>query len=341
MKKKKSPLLSVSLFLLAGFGILGWMLLSYGASDKAHEGINVTVEFSDASGIIEGGLVRLSGANVGYVSAPPPLNERLRVNVPLSIRDDINIPANATFKIVPLSMLGDKAIYIVHPDEPVAERLKSGTHFIGNSPKGLDSLQQEAETLTIQVKEILAKSDATFEIVNHTLAKYAETADHLNTSLARLNNSILSEESLAGINATIANLDSATQEVEKFSKSLAPMAAETRLTLSQFTDTATKTNKLVSTASDRMDELAPVLKTLPETLDTYSKLGKTYTEVGQTLQSAISSDDSLVGALTSDSEMKQDAKSFVKNLKNNGILGYKDNATNEEDPRDRYRGVRR
>ena len=342
MKKRKLPLLPVGLFLLAGLTILGWMLIKYGGTTKIKDSMNVTVEFSDASGIIEGGIVRLAGANVGYVTVPPVLNEDLKVDVGLAIRPDIEIPRNAIFKIVSLSMLGDKAIYIVYPTSPSNEKIKDGDYIKGVSPKGLDELQAEAEQLTHKVGLVLERTDATFSQISDTLTEYRGTAEQLNTSLARLNNTILSQEALKGMEETLTSLGRTSNEIEVFSKSLSPIAAETRLTVTEFMKVATETNKLVASTNKRVEELSPSLKKLPDTLDTYAETGKILQEVGVSLKKAISSEDSLVGALTQDGEIKSDAKTFVKNLKNNGILGYKDNTdSTQDDPRDRYRGVRR
>ena len=342
MKKRKLPLFVVGCFLLLGLAILGWMLIKYGGSNKIKNSIEVTAEFSDASGIIEGGVVRLAGANVGYIASPPVLNENLLVDVKLALRSDLQIPKNAVFKIISLSMLGDKAIYIMHPKTPSKDTIKNGDRVIGVSPRGLDELQAEAEELTHKVGTVLEKTDKTFSEISSTLTEYKTTAEKLNVSLTRLNNSILSEESLGGVEKTLANLESSSSEIEAFSKSLAPIATETRLTVTEFMKVANETNKLVVSTNERINELSPAIKKLPETIDTYAETGKTLQDVGKTLKSAISSENSLVGALTQDGEMKSDAQTFVKNLKNNGILGYKDNSDpDKNDPRDRYRGIRR
>ena len=47
-----------------------------------------------------------------------------------------------------------------------------------------------------------------------------------------------------------------------------------------------------------------------------------------------------LGALVADEELKGDMKDFVRNLKENGILRYKDKESSD-DPRDRFRGRRR
>ncbi len=328
MKKQKLPLLPVGLFLLAGLSVLGWMIINYGGVGKSGETIQISVEFSDGSGIIEGGVVRLAGANVGHVITTPTLNARMQVVVEVAIRNDLDLPQNCTFKIVPLSMLGDKAIYIIPPAAPVAARVQDGDHFVGVSPQSIDQLQSNAEELAQQANEVLSMSKETFQIINTTLGAYQTTATELNTSLARLNSSVLSEQSLAEMRVAISELRSTSGELATFSKELSPLAADTKGLIAE-------AETLVSGANARMGELSPALQTLPETLATFTK-------VGESLNAALTSEDSLVSTLTSDEEVTTDAKTFMSNLRTNGILGYKDNTDpDSNDPRDRYRGMRR
>ena len=52
--------------------------------------------------------------------------------------------------------------------------------------------------------------------------------------------------------------------------------------------------------------------------------------------------DGLLGTLTYDGAVKDDAKTFMRNLRRYGILRYRDSSTHDErDPRNRFRGRRR
>jgi len=340
---------SVGLFLLAGLSIVGWMILSFGGSNKVKDAINLTVQFEDASGIIEGGIVRLAGAHVGEVVSAPRLNENYQVEVDIAIREDLKIPSNAKFKITSLSLLGDKAIYIIYPEKAATTLIKDGDHMQGISPKGLDKLQEQAEELTAKVNEVLVKTDSTFSEVSDAISEYKLVAKELNISIDRLNESVFSEESLAKLDGTVDNLNTTSAEINEFAKTLRPLSADTKIALSRFMSVAEKTNQLVEnadklmvTTNEQMIALRPAINELPSTLKTYRETGKSLQSLTKKLDGAVGNKDSLVGVLTSDSEIKNDAETFVKNLKDNGILGYKDNSDpNSEDPRDRYRGVRR
>ena len=311
------------------------MLLLYGGSNKIKNGYRVQIEFEDASGIIEGGIVRLAGANVGYVLEAPVLNSNHRVDVSIFIRDSLKVPTNAKFEIVSLSMLGDKAIYIKYPEKPAGAFLQEGDKVKGVSPKGLAELQDQAAKLSNQVEGILKQTDTTFTNLNVTLTEYKTAATQLNTSLERLNKSLLAEDTLADASSAVQNINEVSVGLRDFSKDLGPLTQDVRVALKDFQTVAQGTKAFVSHANTKLDTLSSAIEVLPETIQTYNKVGKT-------LQTALESEESLLGAVTQDKEVKDDAKTFVKNLRTNGILGYKDDSDPEvEDPRDRYRGMRR
>jgi hypothetical protein len=49
----------------------------------------------------------------------------------------------------------------------------------------------------------------------------------------------------------------------------------------------------------------------------------------------------LLGTLAYDRDVTDDAKTFIRNLKQQGILRYRDKETPQDDPRNRFRGQRR
>lgn len=326
-QKQISPPLLVGIFLLVGLGILGWMILTYGATNKVKAGYALSVEFADASGIIEGGIVRLAGANVGTVSAPPSLTQSNTVLVPIMIRQDLKLPRNTKFQIISLSLLGDKAIYLKIPSHPSPELLQGGDTVTGKSPKNLDAVQSTAEQFLLRT--------------NEAMEVYIEVAKQLHTSIERLNTTLLEREKLLEISETIKNISEASRALKDFSNQLAPFPDKTIATLKSINDTAQKAqitltdfNAAVRNINMKVDYLDPTLKAIPKTLETYK-------EVGEVLKKSLDNEGSLLSTLTQDSDVQGDVKHFLKNLRSNGVLGYKDDSTPDEDPRDRYRGIRR
>ncbi len=341
-KKRKVPLFAVGVFLLTGLSVLGWMILKYGGTNEIQEGYSINVEFDDASGIIEGGIVRIAGANVGVINSAPTLTDAHKIIVPITIREDLKLPTNTRFEITSLSLLGDKAIYLKVPKNPAQTFIKDGAFVQGISPKGLGEVQDRTEVL-------LKKTSSALE-------EYKEVAEKLNITLNRLNNSILEDDKLEDIGITVENLKEASQSFKELTNGLHPLADEARLTMAEFRKTAKGANNTMTGVSKTLEvtedtvlearatfqkvnnsigKLDPTLNALPETL-------KTYDRVGKSLEKSFNSEDSLLSTVTQDKEVKNDAKTFVKNLRTNGILGYKDDSDpNKDDPRDRYRGMRR
>src|SRR5262249_22576303 len=107
----------VGLFLLIGLGMIGAMVLIFGrASQGMQKGYEITVEFPNASGIIKGCDVLISGARVGSVSQAPRLvNAQYAVAVPLMIDEGIKIPRTSRFQIRYNGMLGDAYVDVVPP----------------------------------------------------------------------------------------------------------------------------------------------------------------------------------------------------------------------------------
>lgn len=333
--KRKVPVLSVGLFLLIGLSLLGWMIVVYGGGDDVQKGYTVTVEFEDASGIINGGLVRIAGAHIGQVTAEPVLNENNRVDVEVTIKESAKLPVDTEFEIVALSLLGDKAIYLKVPEDQKPPYLKDGDRIMGVSPKGLDAVQNKVEALTDQINIIVGKTDSTFDNLNSTLLEYREVAQTLNTTLKKIEGDLLTDQTIEDLKISLSNIRNTSSSLEEFSHELKPIATETKIALQDFRKVTTNSNEAITKINERIDLIDPVLEALPQTIQTYDK-------VGVALEKSLSNEGGLLHTITDDKELDKDAKTFVKNLRVNGILGYKDNSNPEaDDPRDRYRGVRR
>jgi hypothetical protein len=91
-------------------------------------------------------------------------------------------------------------------------------------------------------------------------------------------------------------------------------------------------------ANSQIDHLEPALREVPQAIRNISEVAESATEA----LSDIKSSDGLIGTLAYDKEIKSDSKTFVKNLRRYGILGYRDAETyDENDPRERFKGRRR
>src|SRR5580704_5927591 len=99
----------VGLFLIAGFGVVAALAVVFGRAGQGIEKLYpIRVRFPNASGLVKGSDVLISGARIGTVATSPTLTgERYDVEVMLNIRDAVHIPRAAAFQIRTNGMLGD------------------------------------------------------------------------------------------------------------------------------------------------------------------------------------------------------------------------------------------
>src|SRR6266404_7637643 len=113
----------VGAFVFVGLAMLGALVVQFG---RLGEGFKtyypITVQFSDASGLLKGSDVLLAGAKIGKVSDGPRLvREGHGVAVPLKIYDYVKIPAGSKFSVGSSGLLGDRFVAVTMPaGEPTA-----------------------------------------------------------------------------------------------------------------------------------------------------------------------------------------------------------------------------
>ena len=104
----------VGIFVFAGLAMLGALVVQFG---RLGEGFKtyyaLTIQFSDASGLLKGSDVLLAGARIGKVSGGPRLvREGNGVAVPLKIYDYVKIPEGSKFTVGSSGLLGDRFVNV-------------------------------------------------------------------------------------------------------------------------------------------------------------------------------------------------------------------------------------
>ena len=333
----------VGFFLFVGLALLGVLIMQFGRFADRFRGVyTVTVTFSDASGLIKGSQVRLSGAQVGQVVEEPSLTEEGKIVVDMVIRKSTpKIDRNAIFQITSLSILGDKAITISPPATP---ELKSGTYIkdgdfiVGAEAGGLDALQTDAEQIASDAVALISRGKTTLTKVDNALDDLRAVSGQLAESLDRINSGLITEDNIAKFSRSLENLDGATDAIKEASVEIKPLIAGAQEAVASFDSAAKAAEGTFTQASSELSKLGPSLSKVPEAVDSIS-------EVASEARGALSSvtgSEGLLGSLAYDRDMKGDAKTFMRNLRHYGILRYKDDETPEaSDPRNRFRGRRR
>jgi methyl-accepting chemotaxis protein len=164
----------------------------------------------------------------------------------------------------------------------------------------------------------------------------------LGDTLEKVNNGVLGVENLENLKQSIANLEAATTSFKNLGEGLEPTLDEAREAIASINSGANS----AELAFDAVKELGPAIKELPTTIVEFREVAAQihkFVETADTTLNGLNDGNGLLGTLVVDEEVSDDTKTFIKNLKRHGLLGYKDDSTySERDPKtSRYRGVRR
>src|ERR1700743_3505529 len=114
MKPKTNFETTVGIFLLLGIGVLCTLILFFGqVQDLFKPTYTLTVQFPNASGLLKGSDVYLSGATIGKVITDPhPIPDPQMVEVNLKIDKSVGIRKDATYVIGSSGLLGDRFVEV-------------------------------------------------------------------------------------------------------------------------------------------------------------------------------------------------------------------------------------
>ena len=321
----------VGLFLFLGLAMLGTIVLLFGnIGDLFKKRYEIKVNFVEAPGIIKGSTVRLRGAKIGQVAAKPLLIGGSRIQVVLEIDESFRIEEGSKFQISQASLLGDKEILITAPIAGSQEFIEPGSEVMGSLPGGLDLLQSEAEGIAENTRQVIVQAQNALVKIEDSVDEIKKVARQISETMDKVNDQILSGENLENFGGSLANLEQASASFVKLGEKLEPMVDDVSITINE----VRQTNQSVKAA---IESVGPALDDVPRVL---SSIERTANTAAAALEK-VDDENGALGALVSDKELKTDMKDFVRNLKERGILRYKDEEEKEEDPRDRFRGRRR
>jgi phospholipid/cholesterol/gamma-HCH transport system substrate-binding protein len=335
----------VGLFLFIGFVLLGGIILLFGNIGDFFKGsYEIKVSFTEAPGIIKGSTVRLRGAKVGEVAGKPMLTGDSMIEVVLDIDDRFQIDQGSVFQIGQASLLGDKEIVITSPAHSSHLYLNPGAEVLGSDPGGLELLQNEAEGIAVDARALLKDAKGTLVKLEDSMEEIRVVLAKMGTTMDTVNEGVLTEKNVGAFGNTLANLDRASATFADLGERLDPAVSEFRLAINEVRATNASAKETIETAKETMEtakgaiaRVDPALEGVPRVLDSIEKTADRATAAID----KVDSKKGALGALVSDQELKTDMKDFVRNLKKNGVLRYKDEDEKEEDPRDRYQGRRR
>ena len=285
----------VGLFLLVGFGVVATLVVLFGRVGGVEKLYPIRVRFPNASGLIKGSDVLLSGAKIGSVTDAPKLTgDNYEVEVELSIRDAVRIPRQSAFQIRSNGMLGDAYVDVVVPAKFEANDFAQPNELLnGQRTGGFD--------------ELMTKGTQTIDTLNtEILRKVSGELDELKATTANVNDQLLSQTNLKNLQDSLANLKTATEQFSKAAHDLDLFVNRTEETM----DTAKGAMKTIDGAAGELKLAA----------GDYRKVA----DSAHTLLGKVSSGEGTLGMLISDRQTADNLKALIANMKRSGVVFYKD-----------------
>ena len=294
----------VGLFLLIGFGTIAAMVVIFGRVGQGMQSYYpITVEFPNASGLVKGSDVLLSGARIGVVTQAPALSgDHYAVAVELAIRDVVQIPRKSIIQIRSNGMLGDSYVDVIPPAtyEP-GDFAQTGERIKGMRTGGLD--------------ELTAKGNKMIETLNSdVLKKVSAELDEIKIATTSINQRLLNETNLKNLEETLANLKTTTANFAK--------------TANDFDLVMTKAQEAVDSAKGTMKTVDGAAGDLKLAISDFRKVA----DSTKIMMNKAANGDGALGTLISDKQTAENLKALLTNLRRSGVLFYKDRPVPEATP---------
>lgn len=328
-RDKKTELL-VGLFLTIGLMLIALLVLQFGSVRELFKtSYEITVPFPDGTGIRDGTPVRLGGSKVGKVPRQPVLDADFKgVLITLEIYDHVKIPKDAMFGIGTAGLLGDSFIEIRTTGSQAQTFFEAGTQIpkanvVGAT--GIGALQDSAKDLGKKAEDVLAEIKLAVADLRTSLGKVNDKAlgdenmkelkesfAHLNSVLKRLDEKTLGEETSKDVKEAVASFKAAAKSMEDAAKKFDPIVTKIDSASGKIDSAAGKADTVMANADK-------AIKSIDEAAVSLGKVG-----------TDLRKGEGLLPALIHDRTLKNEFSMLISNLRQKGILWYKDKAGEQQ-----------
>jgi len=291
----------VGVFMLIGLGVVAYMAIAFG---KFSQGLKkyymITAEFPNASGLLKGADVNMAGARVGFTADAPTLIEgRSAVRVVIKIRDGIKIPRAASFLVSSSGFLGDAYVSINPPVNPdMANIFKNGDTVMGTRLEGFGDLAVKGGDVMDELKKRLQE---------------------LETPIKDIRERVLSDKNLKAIDETFASLNELTRDLKGSVKGIDEVIAKAKAAV----DTVKDTVGSVKAPIAKIDAAAADLKATLASIKSAAASADKALDSAKVLIGKANAGKGALGMLLTDKETSDNLKALIQNLREHGILWYK------------------
>ena len=257
----------VGAFTVGGLMLLGASVIGLGNFNFGSDNDYILYAgFRQVIGLEPQATVRLSGVPIGTVKNIA--NDGGGVTVTMDVKPNVKIPKNSKVTIASSGVMGEKFVNIL-PAADNGNYLENGDYLFGVDEMGMDSMfeslnkvMDRVETLLISANEIVG--DKTFQKsvvdMSQNMKQASEHMNGLMASLERIStgnegnvNQIMEQMNsiLRGMNATMANVEHMTTNLDKFAGD-PQTVADLKTTLTNISNTS----KNIANMAENMNKVA-------------------------------------------------------------------------------------
>lgn len=287
--EEKALELKVGLFVFVGLLFIAVMVVKFGQVGQGFRKFYpLVVDFPNAGGIIKNSDVQMAGARIGYVAEKPQIATNAgSVTVPLKITEGIKIPRKTRFIVGSSGLLGDRFVEVV-PDSDFDAK-----NFDPSDPKQTwNANDRIAGSRAGGLDELTKKGGEVMDKLNLEI-------EDLRAVTASIKTGLLSETNLKNLQDTFANLKTSSATFVDTSKNLSSVVQNAQ--------------GAVDSAKQTMDSANVAATNLNKVLDSARGLVRKAAE-----------GDGLIPTLLNNRELADNLKSLVANMRQRGVLFYKD-----------------
>ncbi len=249
-----------------------------------------------------------------------------------SIQRGVKIQVGSVFRIDMQNILGDKYIEIVPPSPPTDQYIQPHETIMGQAESDISKLKNNAVVASEEILAILKRIEKNSGNIDEALLNISEAAKGLSQTTKIINESLLDKENLQYVKGVLMNMD-------KTGKELPGLMEETRTSVAAMKETIRNARKIIDGVESRLEGLDPAIKEIPSTLTALRKASDHIASVTADARK----NQGFLGLLLYDARFRANAQEFIRNLRDYGILRYRN--PNEPqikaDPRGGFSGSRR
>lgn len=333
MAKHRKTEILVGLFLLLGLILIAGGILTLGNFGSEEKTYPIRIKYRDAAGLIKGSNVMLGGASIGVVSSPPQLTPTGdSVILEVRINKGVHIYRGSEFRIDLQNMLGNKYIDVIPTPDPDDGYIQPNELIMGHSQSDLSKIRENALAVSTDLANLLKKLDQNSDGILEAIDELSTATKELSEATRRINNGILNEKNLKHLENILANIDKSSGEVPMLMTDARGAVAEFKEAMSENRQFIANANQKLDALDEGLAQIAPAMKSFRTSADEVSLLTRDLNKGKGTL-----------GLLLKDAKFRKEFETFIRNLRDYGILRYRN--PNEpqpsEDPRAGYSGTRR